>query len=708
MSITSNANSTFLNVDNAHLRVSGDIHATAVKVGAIEIVPGYSLESTTGIGNTTPHTIEFTNTETSLVTSGDINMLHSSNNATIKLNSNVVTEFPRSKKLIKYPRVNLTQNALDNGYAATASSENNGTSSGQAYRAFDGNAGGERGYHSAASTYSSGSYAGSASITDAHGTQHQGEWIKLQMPTTEKMKLSGFSFSPRYVSTAEYQHRAPYKGVFLGSTDGTNWYPIHYFDNVAVPELTTVSKTFENNTNNYYNHIALVAYEIGPNATYGDVLNFAEMELFGVPEYDPDADGVDVKVKSVPNVPNTDWLEVYYDAKDLADGAVTSVDDLTPSGTNDGTATNVTVSDGAFVFNGTDSKITTGTTLSDGAYPHSICLWYYTNDNPSTLADYLFQLGDNTENNSPNININGATFYLSFYGNYLYTPVTNTGIQQKKWVQISYSYDGGATTSNNPAVYIDGKQIPMTGPLGNSAGSALSLVLGTDPNLHLTIGSRRNDTLPVNGKIANFRLFNRALTSDEVWQLYAYQKEYFGHGDLSMTLKAGRLGIGTSEPKAALDVRGDVRFYNVPHIYATDDGGYDAANEAYINFDRVESSYGIALVGTNGTFKITEQAGAGVYYVDGSVSFHQSTGTEVRNLELIIHLNGVSHHSNNRNYGLTAMKHVTGSTYSDLGVTALVKCNVGDEIRLYGKSRSSSINVHTPNNKMVIFKVQST
>jgi hypothetical protein len=72
MSITSNANSTFLNVDNAHLRVSGDIHATSVKVGAIEIVPGYSLESTTGIGNTTPHTIEFTNTETSLVTSGNV------------------------------------------------------------------------------------------------------------------------------------------------------------------------------------------------------------------------------------------------------------------------------------------------------------------------------------------------------------------------------------------------------------------------------------------------------------------------------------------------------------------------------------------------------------------------------------------------------------------------------------------------------------
>jgi len=38
--------------------------------------------------------------------------------------------------------------------------------------------------------------------------------------------------------------------------------------------------------------------------------------------------------------------------------------------------------------------------------------------------------------------------------------------------------------------------------------------------------------------------------------LYAYQKEYFGHGNLDMTLKGGRVGIGTSEPRAALDVHG--------------------------------------------------------------------------------------------------------------------------------------------------------
>jgi hypothetical protein len=56
--------------------------------------------------------------------------------------------------------------------------------------------------------------------------------------------------------------------------------------------------------------------------------------------------------------------------------------------------------------------------------------------------------------------------------------------------------------------------------------------------------------------VANFRLFNRALTGDEAWQLYAYQKEYFDVSPDVVTFKGGRLGIGTSEPRAPLDVMG--------------------------------------------------------------------------------------------------------------------------------------------------------
>jgi hypothetical protein len=569
---------------------------------------------------------------------GDINMLHTSNTASIKLNSNVVAEFPRSKKLIKYPRVNLTQNALNNGYAAEASTENNGTSSGQAYRAFDGLANGERGYHSA-TVYTSGStYNGTASITDADGTQHQGEWIKLQMPTTEKMKLSGFSFSPRYVSSAEYHHRTPYKGVFLGSTDGigTNWYPIHYFDNVAGSELTTVSRTFENTTNDYYNHIALVVYEVGPNATYGDVLNLAEMELFGTPEYDPDAHGTDVTVKSKANVPNTDWLEVYYDAKGLPTAAVTTVNDLKPVGTaNNGTVGgNTSVTDEAFTFDGTGDYITSTVTTGSGNQSFSVACWFKF----TTLGGLLWGFTGTTDGTSGSNPTNNSTphAYFNTTGSINFDFWANSTVTAEKLIEANRWYAGVWTYDGTTRkIYIDGTQVHLP-----QSSTPLSII---DNTSRLSIGIYPTNLSggPMTGSIANFRLFNRALTSDEIYQLYAYQKEDFGHGDLSMTLKAGRLGIGTSEPRGALDVRGDA-YYGCPVFFtayagngsnATSGSSSAASGGTVIIFSNTTVNKGGAYDTSNGrcTFPISG------YY---EVFFRGGTGNSSSPFHARIYRNG--------------------------------------------------------------------
>jgi hypothetical protein len=61
-----------------------------------------------------------------VILSGNMNLQKVSNTATIKLDSNVVTEFPRSKKLIRYPRVALTAASGESsgyqGYYVTESS----------------------------------------------------------------------------------------------------------------------------------------------------------------------------------------------------------------------------------------------------------------------------------------------------------------------------------------------------------------------------------------------------------------------------------------------------------------------------------------------------------------------------------------------------------------------------------------------------------
>ena len=63
---------------------------------------------------------------------------HDANVASIKLNSNVVTEFPRSKKLIKYPRVALTANSQTNsGYQGHFVSRSTQFGGYNAWEAFD-------------------------------------------------------------------------------------------------------------------------------------------------------------------------------------------------------------------------------------------------------------------------------------------------------------------------------------------------------------------------------------------------------------------------------------------------------------------------------------------------------------------------------------------------------------------------------------------
>jgi hypothetical protein len=481
-----------------------------------------------------------------------IDLQYTSNTAKIEANSNVVTEFPRSKKLIKYPRVALGTNASPysgvgsgstvSGYTIKASGEYSNSTSFYASRAFSS-------YPDTWITLNT-AYTGATGLPVANSANvtkfgQEGSWLEIKLPN--KILLNYTQIFSRPDAPTERTDTADIWASNTGNDgDWVKLTTINFNDTYThvIPMVADID------TQTYYQYFAVQITKIGWGGTYA---NIGEWELYGIPEYDSEAHGTDVVVKSVPNVPNTDWLEVYYDAKDLADGAVTSVVDSSPN-TNTGTGTDVTVSNGAFVFNGTSSRISGAITQGAGAYVHTAGLWYYTNDDPTTLGDYIYQLGSGGTNTSPSIQISSGKLYISFMSNYYEISVSSAGILSKQWVHIFYSYDGSLTTQNSVTVYINGVKMNMTGPLGSSAGSALSL--GENPQLRVGCSSSNGNV--VNGKIANFRLFNRVLTTDEIWQLYAYQKEYFGHGDLGMTLKAGRLGIGTSEPRAALDVRGDV------------------------------------------------------------------------------------------------------------------------------------------------------
>ena len=592
-----------LNINNAHLKVSGNVMTDVMKLGAIEFAPPasdvggtvnftnvttgvttssnlsvggtlqlgtvevvattHTLANTTANGNVTPHTVQFSNATTGIVTTANVevggdlavsgnvadlnvvsnvNLLHTSNTAALKLNSNVVTEFPRSKKLIKYPRVVLTGNGLNQGYTVSGSNE---YSSGLTfYGAFTPPTtlstpsgawltptSGTTGYST-----STGDYLLSAQL---HSDSLTGEYVQIVLP--ERINPVHFTVQPRPESANNNQGLISCikEGeIWASNNSGTTWTLVGTIQNFTPTDLYQQYIVNNINVTGYYDTFALIIHK-NNGQTFAGV---GEWKIFGTPEYDPEADGTDVVVKSVPNVPNTDWLEVYYDAKNYTSGLV---QDLSTNSFN-GTLTNgasFNNSDGIdkFVFDGSNDYIS-GSIPSTftGNQTYTFSIWVKPDSHPSSGFVGVFEVGTRSSNDSMGLYFDtGKIIHLAYGDNLATTTVATIG----HWVHITGTY-----TSGDRRVYANGNLLKQ------DDYSGLTLV-GTT----FKLGSNEAGTQAFNGSIANFRLFNRALTSDEIYQLYAYQKEYFGHGDLGMTLKAGRLGIGTSEPKAALDVQG------IPH-----------------------------------------------------------------------------------------------------------------------------------------------
>ena len=550
---------------------SGNVYVTGRYNGTANFGSGTSL---TSAGSTDVFIAKYSppknlNINKSVDIQGDVNMLHTSNTAALKINSNVVTEFPRSKKLIKYPRVALTGQTTSN-YIVTGSSWYNSPALGgsgtqyEPWKAFD-NVGshptGQLAWYSfdypTTEAYSGTDNAfnpnhGGTATPDLFTGAVQGEWLKIQLP--HKVALDHYiMYGPNQES------EFPRDWTVYGSADGTNW--VRVDDRVSQifgagtgggGTATGKKKEYQLDTQtDEYLYFAFVFTRGSVNRT--QYVGVGEIELFGVPEYDPEADGVDVTVKSLPNVPNTDWLEVYYDAKDLADGS-TTVNDLKPVGTaiNGTVAGNTSVTDGAFTFDGSGDYISgTLSSSATGDWVHSLSMWFKADSFSATSPHTLFYGGGTSisANNLIFLRVDGGDNPHIHYSDIGTAVQKNMSVFTDVWYHVTATYSGGGWA--NAKLYINGEltndTLTDTTPLTLTGSSTFY------------IGKAINSFNPsFNGSIANFRLFNRALTSDEIYQLYAYQKEYFGHGDLSMTLKAGRLGIGTSEPKAALDVRGDI------------------------------------------------------------------------------------------------------------------------------------------------------
>jgi hypothetical protein len=493
-----------------------------------------------------------------------------SNVSQIKVDSNVVTEYtgPHDRPLRKYPEVLSPGTGLVpvsvttpftglkqswNGYEIIMSSRWDTSGEYNGDHAFDDNESSIWLSGNSPATYDSNGDATSEDTLDGV----DGSYLIMKLP--KAIKPSYANIKTRAAN--DFAPRHPKTGKFYGSNDGSSWTEIGTFSYGSIPSSVYYQK-FNLVGTNTYQYIAIQVHTVfndsGPSDGTTNGVVILDLQYYG---HEEGSGSIDTTLKSVYNVPATTGtqLEVYYDAKDLADGAVTSIEDLSPK-SNDGSPTDVSVSDGAFVFNGTSSLMEkTSLSIPGSDNPFTISFWLKNDDFDSN--QYILRLGINQTiyqtvaiyKNSSN-QIIFASWTLDFPIDYTFT--TN------QWNHISLVYPGGGWKQSNLIAYIDGRPYTFGGNV--SSGGVGGTVLSLATSLTLRLGGFAAGNTHLDGSIANFRLYSKALNADQVKELYDYQKDYFLGSKSQVTLYKGHLGIGVTEPSGQLELAGDERLQEYP------------------------------------------------------------------------------------------------------------------------------------------------
>ena len=484
---------------------------------------------------------------------------------------------PHDRPLVKYPEV-LSATVADGtafgGYTATRSSNPGGAQYHVASAAYDGNdvTTWATSYH-----YNTTTGAAGSSITFEG---ENGDWNKLVMPTAIRLKHiylkntnnSAYSNGPRDIK-------------LYGSNDGSTWTLIKAATDLPLANSSDFT-TVDINATQYFNQYVFQMTKVYINsasAAYGRV---GTLEYWGYEEGDVSTDST---WTSILNKPGTQHLEVYWDGADSNSypGAGTEVFDLSGNGVKGViTGNDITFNDEykAWTFGGTDTRTSNfqspalASTFS-GDQVHSVALWFKCDVVSGDTLFSITQPSDPWEDPEKVISVRfnnqiGGLRYL-FWSNDTQYHGTDANITKDIWYHLCVTYSGGGGMTENKKLYLNGNEIHHTATSGSYFGNNLALPSGSV----IRLGSRVEDTTRFFGSIANFRLFSKALSIEQVKELYAYDAVRFGHrASNSVSLHKGNLGVGVTAPTARLEVAGNERIQEYPPRVMT---GHDTYMEGH-------------------------------------------------------------------------------------------------------------------------------
>lgn len=239
------------------------------------------------------------------------------------------------------------------------------------------------------------------------------------------------------------------------------------------------------------------------------------------------------------DVVDATYLQIYLplnnDAYNYATGSAASLGTITNGSSFSTTNNGGSYNSGSLKFNNTTLKYDNFTSINLTTSSYTISYWIYM---PSPTAGYgLFRISDATisPNNNNNTNVyNSQSMYASndsvssvYYNRMqIYTQIasdnTSTNYQamyvfnrsSPAWTHVAVSYN---STSSTFKVYVNGAQ-------NSNASSTANTYRAFGHSISYMIFGQGQDVGNVsNYYLSNFRLYNTALSSDQISSLYTYK-----------------------------------------------------------------------------------------------------------------------------------------------------------------------------------------
>jgi hypothetical protein len=228
-----------------------------------------------------------------------------------------------------------------------------------------------------------------------------------------------------------------------------------------------------------------------------------------------------------PFSPVTSGLVLYYNPDDTASyaGTGTTVNSLVYPKLA-GTMANITYTDPYFSYNGTSSQVSIAdnAALEPGSGSWTMEVWVNQNASGNDVVLGKFDPGGLAQDVSYSIRTTGTSYYAqlgsgSGSGNTLYVDSTTFAGTLNTWYQLVYVLKNGATKTLE--TFVNGSSI-------GTVNHSLASVLNTSANLYL--GSYNNGEYAqwFDGKIGITRLYNAALTAEQVLQNYDANRGIYG------------------------------------------------------------------------------------------------------------------------------------------------------------------------------------